>query len=79
MADLATTVDVDAAPNGSTPHDPEEPAPASRPDREYARVGLKKIRLHPLNLRKELRDLDELADSIRQNGLLEPVLVVPDP
>jgi ParB/RepB/Spo0J family partition protein len=80
MAELATTVDdVEAAGSGPAVHEPEEPAPASRPDREYTLVGLKKIRLHPLNLRKELRDLEELADSIRQNGLLEPVLLVPDP
>ncbi len=76
MADLATTVDVEAhAVNGSAATDPEDP----RPQREYALVDLDRMRLHPLNLRKELRELDELADSIRQNGLLEPVLLVPDP
>jgi ParB/RepB/Spo0J family partition protein len=69
MADLATSVDVTAG--GS-------PAPGTdRP--ELARVPLDRIRLHPLNLRRELRDLDELADSVRQHGLLEPVILVPDP
>jgi ParB/RepB/Spo0J family partition protein len=31
------------------------------------------------NLRRELRELDVLADSIGQNGLVEPVVLVPDP
>ncbi|HYS78944.1 MAG TPA: ParB/RepB/Spo0J family partition protein, partial [Candidatus Dormibacteraeota bacterium] len=81
MAEFAVTVtvDVDAATSGSAPDQPEGPAPASRPEREYALVALSHIRLHPLNLRRELRDLEELADSIRQNGLHEPVLLVPDP
>ena len=75
MADLATTVD--AADGGPASHEPERPL-ATPPDREYALVGLDHIRVHPLNLRRELRDIVELADSIRQNGLLEPVLLVPD-
>jgi ParB family transcriptional regulator, chromosome partitioning protein len=66
MADLATRVDDTATATGT-----------ARPD--FTRVPLHRIRLHPLNLRKELRDLDELADSIRQGGLLEPVILVPDP
>jgi ParB/RepB/Spo0J family partition protein len=53
--------------------DPLEPAS----EREYALVPLERIQVHPLNLRRELRGLDELADSIAQNGLLEPVLLVP--
>jgi hypothetical protein len=69
---------VDAATGGPEPHQPAQPA-ASLEQREYAMVPLGRIRLHPLNLRKELRNLDELADSVRQNGLLEPVLLVPDP
>ncbi len=78
MADLATIVDAEPAVSGSAEREQEAPAPASRPEREYALVALDHIRLHPLNLRRELRDLDELADSIRHNGLLEPVLLVPD-
>jgi ParB/RepB/Spo0J family partition protein len=57
--------------------DPPEPVPAPAPEREYALVPLDRIQVHPLNLRRELRDIDELADSIRGNGLLEPVLLVP--
>ena len=53
--------------------DPPEPGP----EREYALVPLERIQVHPLNLRRELRGIDELADSIAQNGLLEPVLLVP--
>src|SRR5262249_55719835 len=61
------------------PAEPElEPPRAVAPDREYKLVALSRVRLHPLNLRRELRDLEELADSIRHNGLLEPVLLVPD-
>jgi ParB/RepB/Spo0J family partition protein len=69
MADTVSTADAVAV--ADTP----EPEPA--PEREYALVPLERIQVHPLNLRRELRDLDELADSIRQNGLLEPVLLVP--
>jgi ParB/RepB/Spo0J family partition protein len=45
----------------------------------FTRVPLDRIRLHPLNVRKELRNLEELADSIRQHGLLQPLVLVPDP
>jgi ParB/RepB/Spo0J family partition protein len=79
MADHVTPTGADVATTGSTPNEPERP-PAPAPDqREYALVPLDRIRLHPLNLRRELRELDELADSIRQNGLVEPVVLVPDP
>jgi ParB/RepB/Spo0J family partition protein len=71
MADPVTTAD-DAA-----VADPPEPAGASVPEREYALVPLDRIQVHPLNLRRELRDVEELVDSVRQNGLLEPVLLVP--
>jgi ParB/RepB/Spo0J family partition protein len=76
MADLATAVDVVAS--GTADHEPEQAAPDCGLLREYALVALDHIRVHPLNLRRELRDVEELADSIRQNGLLEPVLLVPD-
>jgi ParB/RepB/Spo0J family partition protein len=67
MADHATDVAATVTPASG----------AERP--EFTMVPLDHIRLHPLNLRKELRDLAELADSVRQNGLLEPVILVPDP
>jgi ParB/RepB/Spo0J family partition protein len=71
MADLVSTAgDVAVA-------DPPEPAPAPGSEREYALVPLDRIQVHSLNLRRELRGIEELADSIRQNGLLEPVLLVP--
>jgi ParB/RepB/Spo0J family partition protein len=73
MADPVSTADAVALPDPPEP----EPAGAPAPDREYALVPLDRIQMHPLNLRRELRDIDELADSIRENGLLEPVLVVP--
>ena len=33
---------------------------------------------HPLNPRKEYKDIDELAQSIREKGILQNLLVVPD-
>jgi ParB family chromosome partitioning protein len=37
------------------------------------------IRPHPHNPRRDLGDLTELAESIRSQGVLQPVTVVPDP
>lgn len=37
------------------------------------------IRPHPHNPRQNLGDLTELADSIRSQGVLQPITVVPDP
>jgi ParB/RepB/Spo0J family partition protein len=73
MADTAST---DAAVAVINPPD-QEPSEAAAPEREYRLVPLDRIQVHPLNLRRELRDIDELADSVRENGLLEPVLLVP--
>ena len=33
---------------------------------------------HPLNPRKEYKDIDELAQSIKEKGILQNLLVVPD-
>ncbi len=71
MADLVNT-----AADTVSVADPPKLAPAAGVAREYALVPLERIQVHPLNLRRELRDIDELADSIGQNGLLEPVLLV---
>ena len=78
MADLATSVHVEATGSPTAPLSPAAPE-TGNDRRDFAMVPLERIRLHPLNLRRELRDLDELADSIRQNGLVEPVVLVPDP
>jgi ParB-like chromosome segregation protein Spo0J len=32
---------------------------------------------HPANMRFDLRDLDELAESIAESGIVEPLVVVP--
>lgn len=79
MADVAVDPAVETAHGGPAVPEAQGPGPAARPERECALVALSHIRLHPLNLRKELRDIDELADSIRQNGLLQPLVLVPDP
>lgn len=42
-------------------------------------LPLHKIHDHPANIREDLGDLTELADSIRAHGLLQPVTVHPHP
>lgn len=42
-------------------------------------LPLADIRPHPHNPRQDLGDLTELADSIRSQGVLQPITVVPDP
>ena len=37
-----------------------------------------KLRHHPNNPRKEIGDISELADSIKAQGLIQPLVVVPD-
>jgi len=49
-------------------------APASAVLRE---ISVDQIDSHPSNPRRELGDLSELAASIREQGILEPVLLVP--
>jgi ParB/RepB/Spo0J family partition protein len=48
-------------------------APASR----LARISLTKLRAHPRNVRMDLGDLSELAESIRADGLHQPIQVQP--
>ncbi|NED96469.1 ParB/RepB/Spo0J family partition protein [Phytoactinopolyspora alkaliphila] len=43
------------------------------------RLALEKVRPHPANVRLDVGDLTELADSIDAKGLLQPILVAPDP
>ena len=58
-------------------------APETRmpPEGEQRMLGIDLIRAGKLNPRKEFRedDLVELADSIRQKGVVQPILVRPDP
>lgn len=49
------------------------------PIAEVLDVPLTRIRRHPLNIRHDLGDLRELAASIRAKGVIEPLIVVPDP
>ena len=42
-------------------------------------IETKKLRPHPQNPRRELGDLQELIASIRESGVLQNLLVVPDP
>lgn len=42
-------------------------------------VEAKKLRPHPKNPRKNLGDLSELTESIRQNGIMQNLTAVPDP
>lgn len=49
----------------------------SRPDREDARVAMvpvDRLRAHPLNIRADFGDLRELAESIRYEGVLVPLM-----
>ncbi|MBR2674313.1 MAG: ParB/RepB/Spo0J family partition protein [Mogibacterium sp.] len=45
---------------------------------ELVMIKASKLRPHPDNPRKELGDLSELTDSIRQQGILQNLTVVPD-
>lgn len=42
-------------------------------------IDISRLHPHPANPRHDLGDTDELAASIRLNGLLSPISVVPDP
>ncbi|MGW8264735.1 MAG: ParB/RepB/Spo0J family partition protein [Longimicrobiales bacterium] len=55
----------------------EKPVPAG----EVRTLPLEKIRPNPFQPRKEFQagELDELADSIRENGLIQPLMVRPSP
>lgn len=45
---------------------------------ELQYIEIEKLHPHPDNPRKELGDVSELADSIRQNGIFQNLTVVPD-
>lgn len=42
-------------------------------------IELSKLKIHPRNVRKTYRDIDELAESIKAKGILQNLTVVPDP
>lgn len=42
-------------------------------------IELSKLRVHPKNVRKAYNDIDELADSIRSQGILQNLTVVKNP
>jgi ParB family chromosome partitioning protein len=42
-------------------------------------LPISRLREHPANVRTDLGDLDELAASIRSHGILQPVIVQPNP
>lgn len=42
-------------------------------------IGLEKLKNHPQNVRKTYNGIEELADSIRTQGILQNLTVVPDP
>lgn len=41
-------------------------------------IALDKLKVHPKNVRKTYNDIDELADSIKAQGILQNLTVVPD-
>lgn len=47
--------------------------------REIQMIETKRLRPHPQNPRRELGDLQELIASIRESGVLQNLVVVPDP
>jgi ParB/RepB/Spo0J family partition protein len=61
----------------STPTDPPAEAQAAEPDGVYRHVPLAELAANPLNVRKRLTGIDELAESIRAVGILEPLVVTP--
>lgn len=46
-------------------------------DQKIRYIDIEKIYQHPKNPRKKLTDIEELADSIRENGIMQNLTVVP--
>lgn len=42
-------------------------------------IEISKLKVHPKNVRKEYRGIEELAESIKARGILQNLTVVPDP
>ena len=51
--------------------------PAATPQRAYREVPLDELAANPLNGRRKLTGIAEMADSIRAVGILEPLLLTP--
>ena len=45
---------------------------------EIVNIKLEQLKIHPNNIRKEYEGIDELAQSIRENGIMQNLTVVPD-
>ena len=45
--------------------------------KDIVNIGLEHIHPHPDNPRKDLGDLTELAESIKKNGILQNLTVIP--
>jgi ParB family chromosome partitioning protein len=59
-----------------TPIPSHEPAPPAEPG-EFREIPLERLVTNPFNGRKELRAIDELADSLREVGVLQALTVRP--
>lgn len=42
-------------------------------------IELARLKNHPMNVRRTYADIDELADSIKKNGVMQNLTVIPDP
>ena len=64
---------------GAVPHMTVQSHPTRPVDGEQRIVGLDQIKASPLNPRRDFReeDIEELASSIRQKGLIQPLIVRP--
>jgi ParB/RepB/Spo0J family partition protein len=51
-----------------------EEAGVSRENAQVARVAVERLRAHPRNIRSDLGDLRDLAESIRHEGVLVPLM-----
>ena len=45
---------------------------------EIVNIKLEQLKIHPKNIRKEYDGIDELAQSIKENGIMQNLTVVPD-
>lgn len=45
---------------------------------EIVNIKLEQLKIHPNNIRKEYDGIDELAQSIKENGIMQNLTVVPD-
>lgn len=42
-------------------------------------IEISRLRNHPQNVRRTYGDLEELAESIKKNGVMQNLTVIPDP